>query len=207
MENKFTFQGHTFDDEKQLLAAKKEAEAIEYLRSKTDFNNFNQLFNLYNRMLDRDMMETVVGIAFLKEIRDTLVQCGLFKEEQIRPLPLPKVKKQEKKREEIRKRTRESILLEKTKKELLYWKIGCLFLGALVVGMFAITLTGTRSPLAIRYETEILDKYSAWAQQLQEKENTLGEYLRQLEQAGIDVPEFVKVEETTESEEPNTDTQ
>ena len=158
-------------------------------------------------MLDRDMMETVVGIAFLKEIRETLINSGLFKEEQIRPLPLPKVKKQEKKREEIRKRTRESILLEKTKKELLYWKIGCLFLGALVVGMFAITLTGTRSPLAIRYETEILDKYSAWAQQLQEKEDTLGEYLRQLEQAGVEVPEFIKPEETTDSEKMNTDTQ
>ena len=109
MENKFTFQGHTFDDEKQLLAAKKEAEAIEYLRSKTDFNNFNQLFNLYNRILDRDMMETVVGIAFLKEIRDTLISCGLFKEEQIRPLPLPKVKKQEKKREEIRKNCQKEV--------------------------------------------------------------------------------------------------
>ena len=198
MENKFTFQGHTFDDEKQLLAAKKEAEAIEYLRSKTDFNNFNQLFNLYNRMLDRDMMETVVGIAFLKEIRETLINSGLFKEEQIRPLPLPKEKKKEKKRAEIRKRTKEATLLEQTKKEVTRWKIVSLFLGGLVVGMFVIVLTGERSPLAIRYETQILDKYSAWAQQLQEKEDTLGEYLRQLEQAGIDVPEFIQPEETEE---------
>ena len=29
MEKKFTFQGHTFDDEKQLISAKKEAEAVE----------------------------------------------------------------------------------------------------------------------------------------------------------------------------------
>ena len=198
MENKFTFQGHTFDDEKQLLAAKKEAEAIEYLRGKTDFNNFNQLFNLYNRILDRDMMETMIGIDFLKEIRTTLVNCGLFKEEQIRPLPLPKEKKKEKKRAEIRKRTKEATLLEQTKKEVTRWKIVSLFLGGLVVGMFVIVLTGERSPLAIRYETQILDKYSAWAQQLQEKEDTLGEYLRQLEQAGIDVPEFIQPEETEE---------
>ncbi len=194
MENKFTFQGHTFDNEKQLLTAKKEAEAIEYLRSKTDFTNLNQLFNLYNRILDKDMMETVIGIAFLEEIRGILLRSGLFKEEQVRPVPLPKEKKKEKKRAEIRKRTREAILLEQSKKEMLKWKISCFFLGLLVVGMFAIVLTGSRSPLAIQYEEDILNKYSSWAEELQEREDLLGEYLRQLEQAGIEIPEFVEPE-------------
>ena len=83
MEKKFTFQGHTFEDEKQLIAAKKEAEAVEYLRSKTDFNNVNNLRKLYDRILDRDMMETVVGIAFLKEKRETLIGSGMFTEEQM----------------------------------------------------------------------------------------------------------------------------
>ena len=194
MENKFTFQGHTFDDEKQLLTAKKEAEAIEYLRSKTNFSNLNQLFNLYNRILDKDMMETVIGIAFLEEIRGVLLGSGLFKEEQIRPVPLPKEKKKEKKRAEIRKRTREAILLEQSKKAMIKWKIACFFLSFLVVGMFVIVLTGSRSPLAIRYEEDILNKYSSWAEELQEREDLLGEYLRQLEQAGIKVPEFVEPE-------------
>lgn len=194
MENKFTFQGHTFDDEKQLLTAKKEAEAIEYLRSKTNFSNLNQLFNLYNRILDKDMMETVIGIAFLEEIRGVLLGSGLFKEEQIRPVPLSKEKKKEKKRAEIRKRTREAILLEQSKKAMIKWKIACFFLSFLVVGMFVIVLTGSRSPLAIRYEEDILNKYSSWAEELQEREDLLGEYLRQLEQAGIKVPEFVELE-------------
>ena len=100
MGNKFTFQGHTFDDEKQLIAAKKEAEAIEYLRSKTDFGNMNNLRKLYDRILDRDMMETVVGIEFLKEIRATLVGSGMFTDEQLRPIPLlPEVKKLKKRKD------------------------------------------------------------------------------------------------------------
>ena len=111
MGNKFTFQGHTFDDEKQLIAAKKEAEAIEYLRSKTDFGNMNNLMKLYDRILDRDMMETVIGIEFLKEIRETLVGSGMFKDNQVRPVPLlPEVKKL-KKRKEIQRRSREMTLL------------------------------------------------------------------------------------------------
>lgn len=197
MEKKFTFQGHTFDDEKQLIAAKKEAEAVEYLRSKTDFGNMNNLRKLYDRILDRDMMETVVGIDFLREIRETLIGSGMFKENQIRPVPLlPEVKKL-KKRKEIQKRSREMTLLERSNRQNTILKVVCFFLVVLVAGMFAITLTGTRSPWALNYEEQILNKYASWAEDLQEKENYLREYVRKLEQQGISVPGW---EETDASE-------
>ena len=51
-------------------------------------------------------------------------------------------------------------------------------------------MTGTRSPLAIRYEEQIINKYSSWAQELKEKEKYLRDYVRQLEQQGITVPEW-----------------
>lgn len=188
MGNKFTFQGHTFDDEKQLITAKKEAEAIEYLRSKTDFGNLNNLRKLYDRILDKDMMETVIGIEFLAEIRTTLVNSGMFTEDQIRPVPLlPEVKKL-KKRKEVQKRSKERTLLERSERQNTILKVVCFFLTALVVGMFVIVLTGTRSPLAVRYEEQILNKYASWAQELQEKEKFLRDYVRQLEQQGIEVP-------------------
>ena len=190
MENKFTFQGHTFDDEKQLIAAKKEAEAIEYLRSKTDFGNMNMLMKLYNRVLDRGMMETVIGIEFLKEIRDMLVGSGMFTEEQVRPVPLlPEVKKL-KRRKEIQTRSRERTLLERSERQNTILKVVCFFLTVLVIGMFVIVLSGTYSPLALRYEERILDKYASWAQELQEKENFLRDYTRKLENQGIAVPDW-----------------
>ena len=188
MDKKLTFQGHTFDDEKQLIAAKKEAEAIDYLRAKTDFGNMNNLMKLYNRILDRDMMETVVGIEFLKEIRDTLIESGMFKEDQVRTVPLlPEVKKL-KKRKEIQTRSRERTLLERSERQNTILKVVCFFLSVLVIGMFVIVLTGTRSPLAIRYEEQILNKYASWAQELQKKEEFLREYTRLLEEHGISVP-------------------
>lgn len=188
MGNKFTFQGHTFDDEKQLIAAKKEAEAIEYLRAKTDFSNMNNLMKLYNRILDRDMMETVVGIEFLKEIRETLIGSGMFTEDQVRPVPLlPEVKKL-KKRKEVQTRSRERTLLERSERQNTILKVVCFFLVVLVIAMFVIVLNGTRSPLAIRYEEQILNKYASWAQELQEKEDYLRDYVRRLEQQGIEVP-------------------
>lgn len=190
MEKKYTFQGHTFDDEKQLIAAKKEAEAVEYLRSKTDFGNMNNLRKLYDKILDRGMMETVVGIQFLKEIRDTLISSGMFKEDQIRPLPLlPEVKKL-KKRAETQKRSRERTLLERCERQNTILKTVCFFLAFLVIAMFAIVLLGKRSPLAIRYEEQIINKYASWAQEIQEKEDYLRDYVRGLEQQGITVPDW-----------------
>lgn len=194
MGNNFTFQGHTFDDEKSLIAAKKEAEAIEYLRSKTDFSNMNNLRKLYDRILERNMMETVVGIEFLKEIRGTLINSGMFKEDQLPQVPLlPEVKKL-KKRKEIQKRSREMTLLERSERQNTRLKIICFFLIVLVIGMFAISLTGTRSPWALRYEEQLLDKYASWADELQEKENYLRDYVRKLEQQGISVPGWEKTE-------------
>lgn len=200
MDKKFTFQGYTFDDEKQLIAAKKEAEAIEYLRSKTDFNNLNNLLKVYNRMLDRDMMETVVGIKFLEEIRGILVRSGMFKEEQIREVPPLKEEKKEKKRAEIQKRSRDRVLLEKSERQNTMLKITCFFLVVLVIGMFVITLTGVRSPLAIRYEEELINKYASWAEELSEKEEALSGYIRQLEAAGFQIPEYIKPEAEPEHE-------
>ena len=163
MEKKFTFQGHAFDDEKQLLAAKKEAEAVEYLRSKTDFGNMNTLRKLYDRILDRNMMETVIGIEFLKEIRETLISSGMFTEENVRPVPLlPEVKKL-KKRKEVQKRRKERTLLERSEQKNMVLKTVCFFLVGIVIAMFAIVLTGKRSPLAVRYEEQILNKYASWA--------------------------------------------
>ena len=201
MEKKFTFQGHTFDDEKQLIAAKKEAEAIEYLRSKTDFTNMNNRRKLYDRILDRDMMETVVGIEFLKEIRTTLIGSGMFKEDQIRPVPLlPEVKKL-KKRKEIQKRNKEMTQLERCERKIVTFKLVCFFLVLLVVGMFVITLTGTKSPWALRYEEQLIDKYAAWAEQIQAKEEYLRTYVRELEQQGITVPGWEETKNPLEEEE------
>lgn len=194
MEKKFTFQGHTFEDEKQWIMAKKEAEAIEYLRAKTDFGNMNNLMKLYNRILDRDMMETVVGIDFLKEIREKLESSGMFTEEQIRPVPLlPEVKKM-KKRAEMQKRSKERTLLERSERQNTTLKVVCFFLTVLVIGMFVIVLTGKRSPLAVRYEEQILNKYASWAEELQAKEDYLRAYVRQLEEQGIEVPDWEKTD-------------
>ncbi|MGN0506874.1 MAG: hypothetical protein ACI4FZ_09940 [Lachnospiraceae bacterium] len=197
MENKFTFMGHTFEDEKQLLMAKKEAEAIEYLRAKTDFNNGEMLLRLYNRILDKKMMETEVGIDFLVEIRKRIVEIGIMKENQLRDIP--ELKKRAAKKKAAEKKSRELLLLEKARRQNTVLKIVCLFLAALVIGMFVILLTGKRSPLAVRYEEEILNKYASWAQELTEKEHAINDRLAELRKQGIIIEDTAEAGTETDS--------
>lgn len=184
MKREYRYQGHVFATEKQLLEAKKEAEAIEYLRAKTDFNRPEILIKLYNKLLDRDMMETEVGIDFLKEIRQRLLDSAMFKEEQLRPVPTLKKEVTGK-----RIKTKEGQLLLKYQRQNALLKVTCLFFACIIIGMFVIVLTGRRSPLAIKYEEEIQNKYGAWADTLTEREERLAEILFELEQQGIILPE------------------
>ena len=183
MDKKFTFMGHTFEDEKQLLLAKKEAEAIEYLRAKTDFNNGEMLIRLYHRIIDNKMMETEIGVDFLVEIRKRIIEMGIMKEEQLKDIP--ELKKRKAKKKAAEKKSMELLLIEKVKRQNAVLVVVCLFLSALVIGMFVILLTGKRSPLAIRYEEELVNKYASWAQELTQRENELNDRIAELRRQGI----------------------
>lgn len=192
-----TFMGHKFADEKQLLEAKKEAEAIEYLRAKTNFNDGEMLIRLYNRILDRKMMETEVGIDFLVEIRKRIVEIGIMKEEQLRDIP--ELKQRKAKQKAAEKKSREQKLLEKCRRQNTVLKIVCTFLTLLVIGMFAILLTGKRSPLAIKYEEELINKYASWAEELTEREHQIQDWLIELKEQGL-LPEDATMDEPAEKE-------
>lgn len=190
MEHRYTFQGHTFENEKQWLLAKKEAEAVEYLRAKTDFNDGEMLLKLYNKILDRKMMETEIGIDFLAEIRKRIVEIGIVKENRLREIPELKQRAVKQRLEE--KKSRELMKLEKERRTNTILRIVCIFLLLLVVGMFTIVLSGKRSPLAIRYEKEILNKYASWAEELTRKERAIRECLIELKRQGIEFDEDVR---------------
>lgn len=182
----YHFQGHTFATEQELTEARKEAEAIAYLRARTDFQNTATLLKLYNKLLDRKMMETAVGLDFLKEIRTAIETSGMISPEQLRPLP----ELGKKKASAARKRKTESEgELEKYKRQAALLKITVCFLSAMVVGMFVIALLGKRSPLAIRYEEEVLNRYGAWSDELTRREERLKDVLAELERQGVYVQE------------------
>ena len=74
MADQFEVEGFTFDSEEMAQKARKEVEAIQYIREKTDLNNLELVRKLYDNLMRQQVFETVIGGTFLKELKDRLAE-------------------------------------------------------------------------------------------------------------------------------------
>ncbi len=179
MAKEYRFKGYTFYTEEEMLEAKKESEAIEYLKAKTDYNNLEMLVKLYNRTIDRKIITTPVGLEFLKDLRSRILKSEFVKEDKL--LPLPEIKKSRPVKPKLTKIQK----LENTNRNL---KLAVFLMAILIVAMFIISIFGKNSPIAYVQEKKVLDRYAAWQQELDEKEQKLNDLLYYLEEKGIENP-------------------
>ncbi len=168
---KNSVEDFVFNDVESLKQAKKEAEAIVYIKSRMDFSKPRQVLAVYNKMIEKNMFSTPVGLAYLKEVREFLKKAEGIDFDDIKIIPVagqivikeqpkedPKAKKEKQK---LKDRLRLSFIIN-------------LLLAIVVIAMFAIQLT-TSNPNIVNYEEEVLNKYSGWQQELNEKEMALNE--------------------------------
>lgn len=200
MRKKYVYQGYVFSNPEQLQRAKNEANAIIYLREKNDFSDMNNLLKLYNGILSKNIMTTAVGIDFLKEIREKLVESELYEEEEIRPVPVISIGRDVKKDNSMKKSRTKSTYPDLYENRNSVLKAVCLLLAVLVVCLLVIILVGIRSLASVRDEVQLMEKYAALAQQLQEKEELLSKYAEQLEQEGVLLPGWEEVIGSEEEE-------
>ncbi len=180
MAKEYKFKGYTFYTEAEMLEAKKESEAIEYLKAKTDFNNLEVLVKLYNRTIDRKIIITPVGLDFLKDLRNRILKSEFVTEDKL--MPLPDIKKSKPVKPKLTKVQK----LENTNRLL---KLTVFLMSLLIVAMFIISIFGKNSPIAEVQEKKVLDRYAAWQQELDEREQKLNDILYYLEENGIKYPE------------------
>lgn len=183
--------GFVFTDEALAEQAKKELEAVKYLRLKTDRGKPEMMLAVYHQMIEEKLFQTPVGICYLKEIQEYLRANPKILNGDIRDIPIRKEKteraekaepvtKQKNKTEIVRK---EKNINYKSRYRLLVTISIALVI--IVVAMFGITLTGN-SPNILNYETKIINKYEGWEQKLLEKEKELNAREDALEEAGQD---------------------
>ncbi len=178
MEREYKYKGYSFYSKDDYLNAKKENEIIEYVKAKTNLTDTDKKIALYNKFVDRGTLKTVVGIDFLKSLRNDILKNELVKEEVLKPLPTP-----ESKRKIIRKPVLTHV--QRLEKENVGLKIIIFGLVIIIIGMFVIVMTGKSSPLKSVYEEEIINKYAGWADELTAKEKKINDALYFLEQNGI----------------------
>lgn len=166
--------GYLFTQKEAQLALQEKKRA-EYLENHLDFNNPKQILNVYRRAIEEKIFTTPVGTEYLKRLQQYLntkqvegeippitVYAGLEpKQQESFEVSSNKAKKQNAKKRSVRNALLLSILLN-------------LILAAMVIGMFVITIKSD-NPNILNYERVLTDKYSAWEEELTQRERTVRE--------------------------------
>jgi hypothetical protein len=174
---KYRVDGYLFETEKEARQAKKEADSIRYIRAQTRMNDPDVMYKLYDKLIEKKTFETVVGIEFLRELQTYLESVPSIRDEDIAPIPVPDSEAdREREARHVRAAEREKA---RTGREGHYRRLfqftGTLsvVLALIVVGMFVITYLSGNSMNIFNYEQQVIDKYEAWEQELDQREEDI----------------------------------
>ena len=192
--------GFVFRTKKEAELAQREIEGTKYLRQKLDMENPNAVFSIYQNLIEQDLFETPVGYCFLKELRDYLLMIPAISNEEVLAIPIrypqteeeEKKQKKEQKKEEQRKERQREKEMAKNKKEqkkegknykgrCQFFMVTSLILLISVVSMMLLAATSDNVNI-LNYENKLIDKYSSWEQELEEREQAVKEQEQALEE-------------------------
>lgn len=192
--------GFVFRTKKEAELAQREIEGTKYLRQKLDMENPNAVFSIYQNLIEQDLFETPVGYCFLKELRDYLLMIPAISNEEVLAIPIrypqteeeEKKQKKEQKKEEQRKERQRDKEKAKNKKEqkkegknykgrCQFFMVTSLILLISVVSMMLLAATSDNVNI-LNYENKLIDKYSSWEQELEEREQAVKEQEQALEE-------------------------
>ena len=192
--------GFVFRTKKEAELAQREIEGTKYLRQKLDMENPNAVFSIYQTLIEQDLFETPVGYCILKELRDYLLMIPAISNEEVLAIPIrypqteeeEKKQKKEQKKEEQRKERQREKEKAKNKKEqkkegknykgrCQFFMVTSLILLISVVSMMLLAATSDNVNI-LNYENKLIDKYSSWEQELEEREQAVKEQEQALEE-------------------------
>ena len=184
-ENVYVVEGFAFTSETEAKQAQKESEGIKLIKEKANMANPEMMLQIYNKMIREKMFVTAVGYAYLYDLQEYLRTNPAIKDEDILPIEVvhpsleeglrEEKQKHQAKLNEVKKKAAKKTITNETL--LQKYKISLvvnLILAVSVIGMFLITAT-SKHPTILNYETELLNRYSAWEQELSEREAALRE--------------------------------
>lgn len=184
-EQVYVVSGFAFLSEREAEQAKKELEGIKYIKEKTNMGNPEMVLKIYNKMVREKMFVTSVGYSYLFDLQEYLLSIPFIKKEDIPPIEVVHPSLQESLKEEKQKhREKLSEVKKKAAKQNKKksdaeqkYKVSFLLNIILIIsvaGMFLISATSSH-PTILNYEEEIVNRYAAWEQELNEREAALRE--------------------------------
>ena len=174
---KFMVGGYEFATKEEAQLAKDELNAIKYLSQKTNSKDPKQVYSLYNKIIERKLFSTHVGMNYLKNLQTFLYNSDEIPNDKIQPIPINAETQGEinirRERSEFKSELRDmSVKVAKYKNNFTRVMIINVVLIIIIIAMFVILNTSS-NPNIINYEVNIQNKYSQWQEQLQSQEESL----------------------------------
>lgn len=169
----YIVDGFLFLSAEDAAAAREELKKAKYLKRYLNQQSAETVRELYRKALEERTFQTPVGLAFVGELRERLIEEGI-EEFDIEPIPVYYDVVQNKMREGFAKAEEKEENPRREKGKFGVSLILNVILGILVAGMFYVAMTGN-NPNILNYEKAIVDKYAAWEQELTEREQAIRE--------------------------------
>lgn len=174
---KYMVGGYEFASKEEAQLARDELNAIKYVSAKTNSKDPKQVFALYNKIIERKLFSTHVGMNYLKSLQTFLYKSSEIPNDKIQPIPINVEAAEEinirRERSEFKSELRElSIKVAKYKNNFVRVMIVNVILVIIIVAMFII-LNMSSNPNIINYEVNIQNKYAQWQEQLQSQDASL----------------------------------
>ena len=194
---KYNIGGYIFDDENSAKKAAKELKAVEYVIGQLKNADENGVLTVYKKLLNQRLFSTDIGMGFLNQLRQNLLDSGTFS-----PSDIPEVyslDSDDDKSADDSQTTSESkdvvnrsVVPQKrdgySHPDSKYNRLRVinsilliisLTLLVCVCGMFYINST-INSPNILNYKESITNEFSSWKQELEQKEKELNDREREL---------------------------
>lgn len=163
---------YMFSTLEEANVAKLELDKIQKLTEKLVDADDEMLFKVYNRSIEKNTFRTPVGLEFMKALKKRLEKSRKIKDN-VLPIPVSvnnlEISEAKEKEDDIKK------VRNDAKKYSSFFKWSLFINAVLVIVIIALfVITGTsKNPNIINYENALIDKYSSWESELNQKEKDL----------------------------------
>ena len=169
--------GFLYINEADASLAEKERKQIEYLEKKLDYQKPEQILVVLQKLIDEHTFKTPVGLMYLKRIQDFLRNNKTIQNEQIPYIPVdyPCDRSAPDSRTELKSIRAVAVKKEEIRKS--NQKISVILNVVLIIGMIAMFWMAMQSETLnmINYRIKLEDRYAAWEQELNEREQVVRE--------------------------------
>lgn len=181
-DEKWIVNGYEFATQEDYEKAKKEAESIVYIKAHTNLKDKQQVLKIYNKASENKMFHTVIGYDFMHQLYAYLIKNQVIEKKYIKTIPIDKSVTQKELPEDVESANKLAeqyrVLYQDSKEKNKLHKIIICFLGGLIVLMIVMVYFNYNT----YDENAVLDKYSAWEEQLKAREDALEKKEKQWKQ-------------------------